>query len=329
MSCDEQLGYVYLPFSTPSNDYYGGHRPGANLFGESLVALDARTGNRIWHFQAVHHGLWDYDLPAAPNLLDITVSGRRIKAVAQVSKQGFVYVFNRVTGEPVWPIEERPVPQSGAPGEKTSPTQPFPTKPAPFDRQGIRADDLIDFTPALREEALRIVTTHTYGPLFTPPSEKGTIAVPGVLGGASWSGAAVDPTKGVLYVPSNTLPVLLTVVKSNLTQSDYDYAGILDFGLEGAQRTPALQAAVWKSHRDRFKHRRAFVDEAHWRWAEGSSGSAASQASPTRLALSQLCSVDQVIAVRRAGGTGNGCAWSFSQRKCNGDKDRGPCPAGP
>ena len=125
MSCDEQLGYVYLPFSTPSNDYYGGQRPGHNLFAESLVALQAETGKRVWHFQMVHHGVWDYDLPAAPNLVDITVDGQRIQAVAQVTKQGFCYVFDRVTGTPVWPIEERPVPQSTVPGEKTSPTQPF------------------------------------------------------------------------------------------------------------------------------------------------------------------------------------------------------------
>jgi glucose dehydrogenase len=138
MSADEALGYVYLPFSTPSNDFFGGQRPGNGLFGESLVCLDAPTGKRIWHFQVVHHGLWDYDLPAAPNLIDIRVNGKPVKAVAQVSKQGFLYVFDRVTGEPIWPIEERPVPQSTVPGERTSPTQPFPTKPAPFDRQSSR-----------------------------------------------------------------------------------------------------------------------------------------------------------------------------------------------
>ena len=142
ITVDEELGYVYLPFGTPTNDYYGGHRHGNNLFAESLVCLDATTGKRVWHFQAVHHGLWDYDFPAAPMLVDITVDGQRINAVAQVSKQGFVYVFDRRTGAPVWPIEERPVPQSTAPGEKTSPTQPFPTKPPPFDRQGFLDDDV-------------------------------------------------------------------------------------------------------------------------------------------------------------------------------------------
>ncbi len=137
MSADEALGYVYLPFSTPANDFFGGQRPGNGLFGESLVCLDARTGKRVWHFQMAHHGLWDYDLPSAPNLIDVRVNGKPVKAVAQVSKQGFVYVFDRVTGKPIWPIEERLVPQSTAPGEKSSRTQPFPTKPAPFDRQGV------------------------------------------------------------------------------------------------------------------------------------------------------------------------------------------------
>ena len=168
-SADEELGYVYLPLSTPTNDYYGGHRPGNNLFAESLVCLDARTGERIWHFQAVHHGVWDYDFPAAPNLVDITVDGRDIKAIAIVSKQGFTYVFDRVTGEPVWPIEERSVPEGNVPGEWYSPTQPFPTKPPPFEQQGVTVDDLIDFTPALRREAEEILAGYVSGPLFTPP----------------------------------------------------------------------------------------------------------------------------------------------------------------
>jgi len=147
MSADEDLGYVYLPFSTSSNVYYGGHRHGDNLFGETLVCLDARTGRRIWHYQIVRHGLWDYDLPAAPNLIDVTVSGQRVKAVAQVTKQGFVFVFDRVTGAPLWPIEDRPVPPSRVSGEKAATTQPFPTKPAAFEIQGVREEDLIDFTP--------------------------------------------------------------------------------------------------------------------------------------------------------------------------------------
>jgi quinoprotein glucose dehydrogenase len=202
MSADEALGYVYLPTNTTAPDFYGGHRPGDNLFAESLLCLDVETGRRVWHFQTVHHGLWDYDNPAAPNLLDITVGGRRIKAVAQVTKQGFVYTFDRVTGAPVWPIEEKPVPPSDVPGERASPTQPIPSKPAPFEYQGVTMDDLVDFTPEVREMAKTAVKGFRMGPLFTPPSLEGTIQRPGTVGGANWSGAAVDPETGMLYVPS-------------------------------------------------------------------------------------------------------------------------------
>ena len=208
MSADDELGYVYLPTGTPTNDFYGGHRLGDNLFAESLVCVDVETGKRIWHFQTVHHGLWDYDNPAAPNLIDITVDGKKIKAVAQVTKHGFCFVFDRVTGKPVWPIEERPVPQSDVPGERTAPTQPFPTKPAPFEYQGVTLDDLIDFTPELRAEAVKTIQKFRIGPLFTPPSldaqggTQGTIERPGEGGGANWQGAAVDPETGILYVPS-------------------------------------------------------------------------------------------------------------------------------
>jgi len=222
MSADEALGYVYLPFGTPSNDFYGGQRPGNGIFGESLVCLDVRTGKRIWHFQMVHHGVWDYDLPAAPNLIDIRVNGKPVPAVAQVSKQGFCYVFDRVTGKPIWPIDERPVPQSTVPGERLSPTQPFPTKPAPFDRQGITEIDVTDITPELREAALAVLEKYNYGPLFTPPSlEKPTIFMPGIAGGASWAGAACDPETGILYVPSITLPYAATTAKSPLPHADY------------------------------------------------------------------------------------------------------------
>jgi len=207
MSGDEELGYVYLPFGTPTNDYYGGHRLGNNLFAESLVCLDARTGKRVWHFQGVHHGLWDYDFPAAPILVDITVAGRKIKAVAQPSKQGFLYVLDRTTGVPVWPIEERPVPQSTVPGERTSPTQPFPTRPPAFERQGFTEDDVIDFTPQIKARALEIARRYQLGPLFTPPSEKGTIVLPGHGGGANYGGAAFDPDTSRLYVPSVTIPI--------------------------------------------------------------------------------------------------------------------------
>ncbi len=223
MTVDEETGYVYLPFGTPTNDFYGGHRPGNNLFAESLVCLDATTGKRVWHFQAVHHGLWDYDLPAAPNLVEVVRNGRRIKAVAQVSKQGFVYVFDRTTGEPLWPIEERPVPQSTVPGEKTSRTQPFPTQPPPFDRQGFSDDDIVAFTPELRTLALDTLKQWDRGPLFTPPTERGNIQMPGDVGGADWGGAAVDPAAGFLYVPSLTSPAIVGLDKGDTNGGNMRY----------------------------------------------------------------------------------------------------------
>jgi len=213
-SADEKLGLVYLPLSSSTNDMYGGHRVGNNLFSQSLVAVKAETGERVWHYQTVHHGLWDYDLPAAPILMDITVEGRAIQAVTQITKQGFAFVFDRKTGEPVWEIEERPTPQSETPGEVTSPTQPFPTKPAPFERLGAIEENLIDFTPELRAEALAITRRYVTGPLFTPPSARGdgpndtqgTIQLPGSQGGADVQGAAFDPETGYLYIPSITSP---------------------------------------------------------------------------------------------------------------------------
>ena len=240
MSADLELGYVYLPIGTPTNDWYGGHRLGDNLFAESLVCLDAATGERVWHFQMVHHGLWDYDLPAAPTLVDITVDGRDIKAVAQVSKQGFTYVFDRVTGEPVWPIEERPVAQSSVPGEQASPTQPFPTRPPAFERQGISVDDLIDFTPELRAEAEEILAQHDYGGLFHPPSEKGTIQMPGWGGGANWYGAGFDPDTGYLYVPSRTNPISVRLDKADPDRSDFNYRRGRS-SLRGPQQLPLVK----------------------------------------------------------------------------------------
>ena len=203
MSADADLGYVYLPIGTATNDYYGGDRLGDNLFSESLVAVDAETGQRQWHFQMVHHGLWDYDLPAAPNLMNIQVDGRDVRAVAQVSKQGFVYAFDRVTGEPIWPIEERPVEtDTNLEGEVVSPSQPFPTRPAAFEYQGTAIDDLIDFTPEIRQLAIDAVDGFRLGPLFTPQMLAGTVMRPSVGGGANWSGAAADPETGLLYIPS-------------------------------------------------------------------------------------------------------------------------------
>jgi quinoprotein glucose dehydrogenase len=202
MSADPELGRIYLPTNTTAPDFYGGHRPGNNLFAESILCLDLETGARVWHFQTVHHGLWDYDNPAAPNLLDITVNGQRIKALAQITKQGFIYTFDRETGRPVWPIDERPVPASDVPGEKPSPTQPFPTRPGAFERQGVTVDDLVDFTPEIRAMAIEAIKPFRIGPLFTPPSLQGTIMQPGAGGGGNWSGAAVDRESGMLYVPS-------------------------------------------------------------------------------------------------------------------------------
>ena len=202
MTVDTELGIAYLPVEIPTNDYYGGHRPGDNLFAESLVAVDVETGERIWHFQFVHHPVWDYDVPCAPILADITVDGREIKAIAQPTKQGWVYVFDRVTGEPVWPIEERPVPASDVPGENLSPTQPFPTKPPPFERQGFELEEIIDLTPALEAEALRIVQQYRFGPVFTPPITRGSGDKLGTLfvpNGANWPGGSYDPETGILY----------------------------------------------------------------------------------------------------------------------------------
>ena len=240
MSADEELGYVYLPVSTPTNDYYGGHRLGDGLYGETLVCLDVATGKKVWHYQLVHHGLWDYDPPAAPNLIDITVAGKRIKAVAQVTKQALVYVFDRVTGEPVWPIEERPVPASSVPGERASKTQPFPTKPAPFDIQGARDEDLIDLTPEINKEAVDIAAAYDRGGLFTPPSERGTLQVPGNAGGASWSGAAIDPETGLLYVGTQRLPTLITIRKPEPWQSSYDFIGLPSY-VPGPRGLPLLK----------------------------------------------------------------------------------------
>jgi quinoprotein glucose dehydrogenase len=220
-SVDEELGYVYLPVEDATGDYYGGHRLGNNLFSSSLVCLDVKTGKRIWHYQLVHHDIWDYDPPSAPILVNLKMDGKPVKAVVQVTKQSFAYVFDRVTGKPLWPIEERPVEQTDVPGEKTSATQPFPTRPAGFDQQGLKIDDLIDFTPELRAEAVKIVSGYRIGSVFMPPSlkddpsgTKGTIQLPGANGGALWETSGVDPETGVLFVTSRTVPRLLAMVKS-------------------------------------------------------------------------------------------------------------------
>jgi len=248
-SADEELGLVYMPTSSSTNDMYGGHRLGDNLFTQSIVAVDAETGERVWHFQTVHHGLWDYDLPAAPMLIDIEVDGREIKALAQITKQAFLFVLDRETGEPVWPIEERPVPQSNVPGERTSPTQPFPTRPPPFDLQGSVEENLIDFTPELRAEALEIVSRYTTGPLFTPPSIRddgpdgnlGTIELPGSVGGGNWLGGAFDPETQRLYVPSITSAFVADIEPGDPDFTDLRYVKGRRLWMGGPQGLPLFK----------------------------------------------------------------------------------------
>ncbi len=253
MSADEDLGLIYMPETTPTNDWYGGKRPGNDLFAESIVALDARTGKRVWHFQGVHHGLWDYDFPCAPVLVDITVKGRKIKALAQPSKQAFLYVLDRVTGEPVWPIVERPVPKGDAPGEWYAPTQPVPLngkgKPFAYDQQGVTVDDLIDFTPELRAEAKKMLEQYAYGPMFYPivvqgqgngAGKKGSIHMPGSYGGTNWPGAAFDPETGTLYVPSSHTPVVASLVPAP-AGSDTGYTRQRYEPLRGPQGLPLFK----------------------------------------------------------------------------------------
>lgn len=213
MTLDAARGLLYVPVGTPSNDFYGGGRPGAGLFGESIVCLDAATGVRKWHYQLVHHGVWDYDPPSPPNLVTIAPHGKPIDAVVQLTKQGFAFVFDRVTGEPVWPIEERPVPKSDVPGERTWPTQPFPTKPPAFTEQGVTLDDAFDATPELKAAAQEAMKKFRLGPLYTPPSLEGTLMRPGVIGGANWGGGAFDPDTGRLYLKSTNQLSVARVVK--------------------------------------------------------------------------------------------------------------------
>ena len=233
LSADEETGIVYVPSSAPTAAYYGGHRPGSNLFSNSLIALNAETGERLWHFQMVHHDLWEYDTVGPPVLGDIVVDGRTIRAVMQPSKTGFLYVFDRDTGEPVWPIEERSVPQSTVPGERSSPTQPFPTKPPPFGAQGATEDDLIDFTPELRAKARELVKPFRLGPIFTPPSmptpgpsgKLGTLTRPGIWGSGNWHSGAFDPETGYYYAVSHQLPDIHTINSATGPDATMMYAG--------------------------------------------------------------------------------------------------------
>ena len=240
MALDERRGLLYLPTSTPTSDYYGGQRPGANLFAESLVCLDAATGKIKWHFQTVHHGLWDWDIPTQPNLVTIRVNGKPIDAVAQVTKRGDTFVFDRVTGTPVWPIVERPVPtDSDVPGEKPYPTQPFPTKPAPFVDQGVSLDDANNLTPEIRKLAQEQMQKFRIGPMFTPPSLQGTLQRPSQGGGANWGGAAFDPDTGYLIVRANNVIGVNRVAKNDGSNPlvGVDYSNV--FGGSGETATLA------------------------------------------------------------------------------------------
>lgn len=237
---DEELGYVYLPLEGATGDFYGGHRPGNNLFADTLVCLDARTGRRVWHYQLVHHDVWDFDIASPPTLLDITVDGRQVRAVAQATKQSYLYVFDRVTGAPVWPIEEKAVPRGDTPGEWYSPTQPIPSKPLPYDRQGLSEADLNDWTPELHAEAVELIKPYRIGPIFTPPSvataaRRGTLQIPGNQGSANWQGVSWDPETSLLYVPSVT-NMTVQALQLGGTRSDMTYIG-------GAGAVPASDAA--------------------------------------------------------------------------------------
>jgi len=231
LSADLERALVFVPFTAPTAAYYGGHRPGDNLFSNSLVAVDARTGERIWHFQMVHHDLWEYDTVGPPTLGTITVDGRRIDAVMQPSKTGFLYVLDRTTGDPVWPIEERPVPASDVPGERASPTQPFPTRPAPFARQGITVDDLIDFTPELRARAVAIADSFVIGSIFTPPSvvsdpsggKGGTLMVPGSWGAGNWNTGAFDPETQRYFAFAHEIPRVYRLERATGPEAEMEY----------------------------------------------------------------------------------------------------------
>jgi quinoprotein glucose dehydrogenase len=229
ISVDPELNLAYLPIEAPTGDYFGANRPGDNLFSESLVAVDLHTGERKWHYQLIHHGIWDYDISSAPILMNITVDGVERKAVAQPTKQAFLYVFDRITGEPIWPIVEQPVEIGDVPGEWYSPTQPFPTQPPAYDRQGVSTDDLIDFTPELRNQALELASWYKLGPLYTPPvvsrieGPLGTLMAPSTAGGTNWPGGSYDPENQIVYVSSSRSAGAIGLVPPYAGQSDMAY----------------------------------------------------------------------------------------------------------
>jgi len=243
LSGDSELGHVYVVTDTPTNDYYGGDRPGQNLYGTSIIAIDVKTGEKAWHYQMVHHDVWNYDNPNAPKVIDIVVNGKQIPAVVETTKQGWAYVFNRKTGEPVWPIEERPVPQSDVPGERTAPTQPFVTKPPAFELQGVTEDDLIDFTPELKEQGLKIARQYRMGPIFTPPSladapngTNGAFVSPGANGGANIpGGSSIDPETGMLYVATERGHSVIALVPGSSKGSNAGYVSLGPGGVRGPQ----------------------------------------------------------------------------------------------
>lgn len=247
MSVDVDTGYIYLPVEAGSNDFYGGHRHGDNLFSQSLVCLDGRTGELVWYYQLTRHGLWDYDPPSAPILGDIEVGDRRIKTVTQLTKQGMSFVFDRITGEPVWPIEDRAVPQSEVPGEKTASTQPFPSLPEAYLRQGYHDDDLINFTPQLRAEALQIASNYVRGPLYTPPTPvrqegtQGTWVNPGYQGGANWNGAAFDPETGMMFVPLRNAPMVASLLEADPAITDWAYLRGPSQFIQGPRGLPIMR----------------------------------------------------------------------------------------
>jgi quinoprotein glucose dehydrogenase len=247
MGIDDDLGIVYLPVELPTGDFYGGNRPGAGLFGETLVALDLRTGQRKWHFQFIHHGIWDFDMANPPILANLTVNGRAVRAIMQPTKQSWLYVFDRSNGQPVWPIVERPVPRGDVPGEWYSPTQPFPTKPPAYDRQGVTIDDLIDFTPELRAQAVSLVSKYKIGPLYTPPVMSkvegpiGTLMLPSAGGGSNWAGGSFDPETHRLYIYSQTTPSSLGLVPA---PPNNDFGLVAGNAAAAAARAKAPEPAV-------------------------------------------------------------------------------------
>ena len=248
MTLDAERGLVYVPLGTPSNDFFGGRRPGANLFAEAIVCLDANTGVRKWHYQLVHHGLWDYDNPSPPNLVSIRVDGKAIDAVVQLTKQGFAFVFDRVTGKPVWPIEERPVPASDVEGEHAWATQPVPAKPPAFSEQGVSLDDAFDLTPELKAAAQKELQKYRTGPLFTPPSNRGTVQRPGLIGGANWGGGAFDVKSGVLFFKTTNQANIARVGKTDRSSAnprasevDADFTRVGDTNAEFMDGIPLLK----------------------------------------------------------------------------------------